>query len=434
MARLPQPGGDSGNWGDILNDYLAQSHKADGSLKDNVVTAASLTPNSVNNAALAADTVSKVQLQPVLRTELDDKLTQDEMPSVITEYLSNNPIEKTVLEPAVQDSLDKADSAAQTSGADFSALTVQGQPVSRGPAPSVATVSVLNLNLVTPGASIGGVTMAVDERFLAVGQTDKRQNGYYLFKGAATPAVRPADMSTGSQITGSFTFVNRGSKAQSGWECINTGVITVGSTDIDFEQFIASPGVGAQDFPGYRPGFYYFCNSPGGASSSNTLGNGSMRVTPWAVTNELTLSRLFAEFTTAGDAASVFRIGIYADDGLGRPGDLVLDAGSISTGTGNAGTIATGGTPGVYEIPLTHILPSGIYWVGGVVQGVTTTQPTIRCVNGQTILAPVPITNSLPTAGLTVSGFQSGGHTGALGSFSGPGAVTSVPRIGFRAG
>ena len=34
MARLPQPGGDNGNWGDILNEYLSVSHGVDGSLKD----------------------------------------------------------------------------------------------------------------------------------------------------------------------------------------------------------------------------------------------------------------------------------------------------------------------------------------------------------------------------------------------------------------
>lgn len=33
MARLPQPGSDDGVWGAILNDFLSQSHAADGSLK-----------------------------------------------------------------------------------------------------------------------------------------------------------------------------------------------------------------------------------------------------------------------------------------------------------------------------------------------------------------------------------------------------------------
>lgn len=33
MARLPTPGSDSGQWGQILNDYLAVSHNSDGTLK-----------------------------------------------------------------------------------------------------------------------------------------------------------------------------------------------------------------------------------------------------------------------------------------------------------------------------------------------------------------------------------------------------------------
>jgi hypothetical protein len=33
MARLPKPGQDSGVWGDILNDFLAQEHNTDGTLK-----------------------------------------------------------------------------------------------------------------------------------------------------------------------------------------------------------------------------------------------------------------------------------------------------------------------------------------------------------------------------------------------------------------
>lgn len=54
MPRLPQPGGDEGNWGQILNDFLNQTHKTDGSLKDNSVTSASLAPGAVDAAALNA--------------------------------------------------------------------------------------------------------------------------------------------------------------------------------------------------------------------------------------------------------------------------------------------------------------------------------------------------------------------------------------------
>ena len=37
MPRLPVPGSDKGNWGNILNDYLLVSHNADGTLKQGAV-------------------------------------------------------------------------------------------------------------------------------------------------------------------------------------------------------------------------------------------------------------------------------------------------------------------------------------------------------------------------------------------------------------
>jgi hypothetical protein len=40
MARLPTPGGDNNQWGDVLNDFLSQSHNADGSLKQSAISGA----------------------------------------------------------------------------------------------------------------------------------------------------------------------------------------------------------------------------------------------------------------------------------------------------------------------------------------------------------------------------------------------------------
>lgn len=40
--RLPSPGGDAGNWGEILNQFLLQSHTSDGALKDGVVSTSQL--------------------------------------------------------------------------------------------------------------------------------------------------------------------------------------------------------------------------------------------------------------------------------------------------------------------------------------------------------------------------------------------------------
>ena len=42
MARLPQVGGDNGNWGSLLNEFLLESHDPDGKLKDSSVSSIKL--------------------------------------------------------------------------------------------------------------------------------------------------------------------------------------------------------------------------------------------------------------------------------------------------------------------------------------------------------------------------------------------------------
>ncbi len=60
MARLPQPGGDSGNWGTILNDYLSQSLKSDGALKDDVVTTTAIAEGAITETLLSAPVQTKL--------------------------------------------------------------------------------------------------------------------------------------------------------------------------------------------------------------------------------------------------------------------------------------------------------------------------------------------------------------------------------------
>lgn len=71
MARLPQPGGDAGNWGQILNDFLLQTLKTDGTIKDNVVTNAALAPDSVNATTIVDDSITESQLNGAARTKLN---------------------------------------------------------------------------------------------------------------------------------------------------------------------------------------------------------------------------------------------------------------------------------------------------------------------------------------------------------------------------
>lgn len=71
MARLPKPGGDSGSWGTILNEYLLQTHKADGTFKDGVVPASALAAGSVTTVKIAAGAVVEAKLSPALQTRLN---------------------------------------------------------------------------------------------------------------------------------------------------------------------------------------------------------------------------------------------------------------------------------------------------------------------------------------------------------------------------
>jgi hypothetical protein len=56
MSRLPVVGGDTGNWGTILNDYLLVSHAADGTLNSNVVGATQTNLPSVATGMLLRNT------------------------------------------------------------------------------------------------------------------------------------------------------------------------------------------------------------------------------------------------------------------------------------------------------------------------------------------------------------------------------------------
>lgn len=55
MARLPNPGSDSGVWGSILNDYLQQSHNTDGTLKTSAVASATPFGTTAGTAAEGND-------------------------------------------------------------------------------------------------------------------------------------------------------------------------------------------------------------------------------------------------------------------------------------------------------------------------------------------------------------------------------------------
>ena len=79
--RLPIPGGDSENWGDILNDFLRQSHTENGQLKPSTVSAVQLRSGAVTSPAIADGTVSSVKLA-------DDAVTEGKLAQGVRDKLN----------------------------------------------------------------------------------------------------------------------------------------------------------------------------------------------------------------------------------------------------------------------------------------------------------------------------------------------------------
>ena len=112
MARLPQPGGDVSNWGEILNDFLSQSHTGDGTLKPDSVGAPQIKSQSVTNAALVDGTIQEVKLSndvvgklntgpqaisaiTSLQSALDDKVDKTELATHAMGYIVHGSVAST---------------------------------------------------------------------------------------------------------------------------------------------------------------------------------------------------------------------------------------------------------------------------------------------------------------------------------------------------
>jgi len=78
---------------------------------------------------------------------------------------------------------------------------------------SVRVGSITNINLTSPGASIDGITMVVNDRFLAKDQTLPAENGIYIFNGSTTTSTRAADMSVAAEVEQAITTVEEGTNA-----------------------------------------------------------------------------------------------------------------------------------------------------------------------------------------------------------------------------
>lgn len=72
-----------------------------------------------------------------------------------------------------------------------------------------------NINLSSPGATLDGVTMSVNDRVLLRSQTTVTQNGIYVWNGSAVPMTRALDGSTFEALESAVITVDEGTSAGS---------------------------------------------------------------------------------------------------------------------------------------------------------------------------------------------------------------------------
>lgn len=168
VARLPIPGSDNGSWGTILNDYLLQTHKGDGTLKDNAVTANTLASNSVTNAAIASDAVNAASIadgsitEQLLDTNVQAKLnanggdaSTNTAASVDGEVAVFSGTAGKTLKRATGSGVAKLNSGVlgtATAGTDYAPAT-SGSQVLKGDNSGGTTAAVPGVDFVAPGVT-----------------------------------------------------------------------------------------------------------------------------------------------------------------------------------------------------------------------------------------------------------------------------------------
>jgi hypothetical protein len=94
----------------------------------------------------------------------------------------------------------------------------------------------------------------------------------------------------------------------------------------------------------------------GNLSSTALNSTGKMRTTPFIISDTISVDALAIYVVGANAGASaVVRLGIYADDGDGRPGTLIVDAGTASINATGLKTLTFTQvqlTPGIYHAAL----------------------------------------------------------------------------------
>jgi predicted NAD-dependent protein-ADP-ribosyltransferase YbiA (DUF1768 family) len=123
--------------------------------------------------------------------------------------------------------------------------------------PQVRVATTANLDLATPGTAIDGVILSTGDRVLVKDQTTPKDNGLYVWHGAAIAMTRTTDGDSSIELAGLLVEVQQGTRARSIWRQTATnptlGTDPIRWTDIRVKLAtqvninLASPGASIND-------------------------------------------------------------------------------------------------------------------------------------------------------------------------------------------
>ncbi len=233
MARLPVPGSDDGQWGDILNEFLSVSLNSDGTLVDGAVGTNSIQDGSIVATKVAASYIDGLATTPSLRTlgtgstqAMPGNRTLDLISLAVTDIDANNNKLINLTNPtaaqdaATKDYVDTEIAAASIPDGDKGDITVSGSGATWTIDDGVVTDTKLAS---TDLADISGLTPSDDDVL-------QRKSGAWTNR---TPAQLKLDLSLTKSDVG-LGNVDNTSDA-------NKPVSTATQTALDLKAPLASP-------------------------------------------------------------------------------------------------------------------------------------------------------------------------------------------------
>jgi hypothetical protein len=114
---------------------------------------------------------------------------------------------------------------------------------------AVRAASVGNVTISGPGSTLDGVSLSPGDRVLLKNQTNKTQNGIWVFTSAGQPLQRALDADTGAEFkAGTFVLCTEGNtNADIGFVNASDGPLTIGVDEITITEFSSPLQVTAGD-------------------------------------------------------------------------------------------------------------------------------------------------------------------------------------------